>query len=197
MGHRIALVLAAAGALASLGAAPAGAGGSPPSGTIMCGLSGSATFKQPVPPTTPATTTNKLTVKKAAADMCANGGVTGGKAPITGAQVSLLGTIPVGFDCQLITMPPQFTKSKVKIKWTDMAGKTVAVSKTTVASISVAGSGYQLVTAPITKGGFVGATVTAQVNVDNLSDVVTCFNGTSPLAMIAFSTAMGSTITVP
>lgn len=206
--RRIALVASAATlAFASLGIGAANGAVPPPTGKIHCTLSGTATLT-PALTSTPSTKAIKL---KATGTLsaCDNSGVTGGKAPITAGTIKVSGSIPVGQTC-LGLLTPVLGPTKTQVKWQGLnpAGKpmTVAVDKTTVASITLSFTpiGFKLVSAPITKGAFSSApnnTITSNVVLDEGANLLTDCNSPTGLTTMAFTggppTNLPSSISVP
>lgn len=172
--RRIAFVAAAATlAFASFGVADIGASTPLPSGTISCTLSGTAALKPALPGVLPVKP--KAIKLKGAGTLsaCANGGVVGGKFPITAGTLKLTGSIPAASASCASLLTPVLGKTKVQVKWQGLNPSnklaTVGVSNTFVNTISLNLSplGFTIVSMPITGGSFVGSTITGTVVLDD------------------------------
>ena len=185
------LVFAACSAAAlALGAAPANTATVPPSGTLTCTLSGSATLKPGLPLNSPGTATKAVKTKIAFTGVlsnCNNAGQIGGKLPIDGGTVKAKGTSVVNAgealpSCIGLSTPPTTpTAIKTSITFTAI-GPTkpskVAKAKAdlTLGTPSVGTPISFTVSGPIAKGGFVGETAdtTAVLDLSQIGLVVAC-----------------------
>src|SRR3954469_23374322 len=88
--------------LTAVAVAPAGASSQATavSGSISCGLDGTMTFKKPLPNANLDTTVKNTKVKITAKIVnCQNGGVAGGKMPITGGTLTATGILEPDSSC--------------------------------------------------------------------------------------------------
>lgn len=163
---RSALVLVSL-TLASLVALAPGhaAAGTPIAGTTSCDATGRFEFG-PYLPLVPSPSGRTVRVKgKLRSSTCDGTDVTGGRAPLRIANVTLRGIMPAGTDCASLLDSVAFAKSTVTVKWQGLndAGNfaSLGASKATIASASFdSGSErFRIVTAPIAKGAFAGSTV--------------------------------------
>jgi hypothetical protein len=202
----------AALALASLGAAPARAATLPPSGTLTCALSGSATLKPGLPLTSPgvATKTFKTKIKfTGTLSGCDNSGQVDGKLPIDGGTVKAKGTAIVnpGEDlpsCLGLSDPPTVpTAIKTSVTFTAIGPtKPIKVAKgkalLTLGTPTVGPTISFTVSGTISKGGFLGETaeVSAVLDIGQVGLALAC-NAEGGLATLSFTGVKGpSTISI-
>ncbi len=198
--RKIALLGTAVLAFSAVGVTAASAGGTPPTGTLNCGATGTATITPGIPDSSQPAATKALSITvKGATGACDPTLTTGGKAPINGTSIILNAKTAVGSSCAtLLSAPPNIAKAVLVVKLTNTtAGKTmtVAVIKPTNLQWTQVGAGFHITgTIPAIAGKpFSGETFDAQINVDNLADAIACVSpGTTPLTHIDFSAADGS-----
>jgi hypothetical protein len=208
---KIAILSAAVLALGIAGATTASAATPPATGSVSCGVSGTAALKPSLQPTG-STSTKPVTVKanKGPLSGCTVA-VTGGKYPISGGSVSLVthivpGTSPT-VDCGSVAGGADgIVKPVLKVQLTGInpkSGKpsTVATIKVTNVAIAPAGVGFGI-TGDIAQNkantaNFGGEHFSAQINVDNFTDFVGCLTpGGTPVSHIDFSAAGASTMSI-
>jgi len=199
--RKVAIFSAALLAASTLGMGAAAAKTPPATGAITCGTSGSVTLKPGIPATGTSTKKIKLQDKAATITACDASGVSGGKEAITGGVASIKATIPPGAACStLLTATPSLSKPVLTVKLTGADGKAVAKITLKTLTFSQSGLGFALAgTVPDNAGHtkpFGGETLTAQINVDNLTDALACIGGTADLTHIDFSAAGGSTLSI-
>jgi hypothetical protein len=145
-----------------------------PSGTISCAVTGRYYFFRPYLPTVPAgpgTRAIRTKIIRVPGTACDNAGVTGGRAPISAAEVSLSGRLAAGTTCADFLTSLTFEKARIKVAWQrfrpDGHRANVATSKAVVASATYdAGSeDMVIVTQPVAKGAFAGSTLTLHLGV--------------------------------
>jgi hypothetical protein len=180
---------------------PASAGMGAPAGTVSCTIAGSLTLKTPLT-NTPSTKTIKVK-GMATASSCNNAGVTGGKAPITGAAIKINGKLPVGASCTSLATPT-FAKTKVQVKWQGLNSQskvmTVSVDNSFLATAqSNVGSTVTLilVTQPNSKGGFVGQTNTLTLGLDDTPASLASLCSTTGITDLSFGMVNPSSVTSP
>jgi hypothetical protein len=196
MARKVALLAATVVLLSALGIAPAGATNPTPAGSISCtfgsAMPGVVSLKPGLGDTPSAKQIKvKSIIGTANGTSCDNSGVTAGtsKFPISAMTVKITAKTPVGGDCStLLTAPGLTGKVQVKFLGLNPASKlaTVAVVNTTIATTtaSAAPPSIQIVTAPSTKGAFVGQTLTFTLNISGLTggctdaDPLTAVSGT-------------------
>jgi hypothetical protein len=166
----------------------------PLTGNISCSYSaGTIGFKKGLG-TTPSAKAIKVkgSVAATASGPC-TGSFTGGKFTVSAVSVKITGSLPAGSSCTTLATGAVFSgKVQVKFLGKNPAGKlaTVAVDDSTIASSPSAGLNFSIVSAPITKGGFVGQTVTVNATVGTLTGSCT---DADPLTAVAVS----GTVTSP
>ena len=180
---------------------PADAGVGAPAGTVNCTIAGSLTLKTPLT-NTPSTKTIKVK-GLATASSCDDSGVTGGKAPITGAAIKINGKIPVGATCAWLTSPT-FGKTKIQVKWQGLNPQskvmTVSVDNSFLATAQSSGGTtvtLTLVTQPNAKGCFFGQTNTLTLGLDDSSATLATECSGSGITDLAFGMVNPSTVTSP
>lgn len=202
---RLIFTACSAAALA-LGAAPTGAATLPPTGTLTCTLSGSATLKPGLPLNSPGTATKAVKTKIAFTGTlsgCNNAGQVGGKLPIDGGTVKAKGTSVVNAgealpSCIGLSTPPTTpTAIKTSITFTAIGPtKPTKVSKATAAlTLGTPSVGMPIsftVSGPISKGGFLGETAdtTAVLDLDQIGLIVAC-TATGGLTTLSFTGVHG------
>jgi hypothetical protein len=146
-----------------------------PSGAITCGIVDTRPnlgleFRSPYLSGEPAP--RGIRTKTRMAGTCDNGGVIGGKFPITKVEARLDARLAPGTTCLTLTDAPSLDKLSVKIAWlgTDANGhlRRVAGSSARVGNVSWDDTAKALVftTGPL-KGGFAGSTSTLTLTLDN------------------------------
>jgi hypothetical protein len=146
-----------------------------PSGTVSCSIVDTRPtfgleFKPPYLSGAPAP--RGILSKARMAGPCANGGIIGGKFPITKVEARLAGRLSPGTTCLTLTDTPSVEKLSVKIAWLGIDGnghlRRVAGSSARVGSVSWDDTAKALVftTGPL-KGGFAGSTSTVTLTLDN------------------------------
>jgi len=199
--RKLALLTTGALALSSLAIiAPAGAATPPADGTLDCNLDGDAYLK----PTLPSAEADaspkagKIQVKKASVSAC-TGAVTGGKAEITGGVLDMKSSTSGGGSCtslashsDLFENPPVpvdpnaplLVKPVVKVKLTGLnsQGKTMTVATLTLIDVVAeqGATGFTVtgqVKGTVGKNAFAGRTVTANISLSNLIDLLNCVAG--------------------
>jgi hypothetical protein len=182
--------------------ASGGSAASLPSGTISCSVSGTIGFRPAISNTAGGNVKVKIT-NKDGQSTCDSSGVTGGKEPISGVIIKLSGSLGQGATCETLSSTPQLASSKVKLKWRGLnpAGhlNTVALSKkTSVASVSwdSGSDALDIVTQPITFGGFTGSTITLHLGLDDFARFSSLCDSARILST-AFGNSNPSTVTVP
>jgi hypothetical protein len=116
---------------------------------------------------------NRITVGTTMQGACDNGGVTGGKAPITNVEAKFVGKLAADTTCASFTSAPVLQRAKLKIKWKNVDGRsrTVATSTAHLVQASWDGPSESLVLdAELLKGGFAGSPVTIRLTIDNLAN---------------------------
>jgi hypothetical protein len=171
-------------------------------GTITCdAFVGSLTLK---PPLSFTESTKPIKIKGTAeATNCDSSGVSGGKAPVTGAKVKTLATLPKGTSCGNILSTP-FTKSVLDVAWRGTnasdRGFTVGKNHTTVSSFVLTSTEpvtYDITGAPKQKGDFIQQTITLHLELDGeYEDAIEECNG-SGIAELHFGEEYHPTISVP
>ena len=182
----------------------------PPTGTISCGTTGTATLNPGIPGAgqPPSSGSISFKIKNAGVGPCDNSGVTGGKAPVNIGVVKLNAKLAPGANCaDLLSSAPNVARAvlKVKLQNTDFSiGRTitVAVIKPTNLQWTQVGTGFHVTgTIPQTPSNskpFGNETFDAQLNIDNINDVTTCAAplSTTPLTAIVFSGGGGSAFSI-
>jgi hypothetical protein len=164
-------VLLATLCLFGLGAAvrpvSSSAAGPPVSGTIACSLDGFLAFRPYLPLVLFSPPLNKpiRLVSSHISGACDSSGVVGGVTPITETEVQLRGALAAGSTCLDLESAVSLLKTKMKVRWKGVRNGhlvTVATSHALVTSGSYdsGSNAFVLTTAPITKGAFLGSTLT-------------------------------------
>ena len=193
-------------ALAVMIGVSARADSTPPTGTLTCATTGTATIKPGIPaagqPASPGSISFKI--KNAGVGPCDNSGVSGAKAPVNIGVVKLNAKLAPGANCAtLLGAAPNVARAvlKVKLQNTDFTiGKTITVAaiKPTNLQWTQVGTGFHVTgTLPQTPSNskpFGNETFDAQLNIDNMDDVSACAAplSTTPLTHLEFSGAGGS-----
>jgi hypothetical protein len=142
--------------------------GSPITGTASCNLQGRVDFR-PYLPLVQSPSGRSVRFKgKLPSVACDGAGVTGGRAPLASAIVTLRGVMPEGTDCSSLLDSVGIEKGVVNVKWRGLdAGRTVSlgVSQATVvgASFDSGSDSFVIMTAPIAKGAFAGSTLSIAI----------------------------------
>jgi hypothetical protein len=194
-------------ALALMVGVSARADGTPPSGTLSCGTTGTATLQPGIPGAGQAPSSGLISfkIKNAGIGPCDNSGLVGGKAPVNTGGVRLNAKLAPGANCAtLLGSAPNVARAvlKVKLQNTDFTiGQTitVAVIKPTNLQWTQVGTGFHVTgTIPQTPANnkpFGGEAFEAQLNIDNIEfdGVNACAapGSTTPLTHLEFS-AVGS-----
>ncbi len=194
-------VLALAAAFAGLVIPVAGATAAPlPSGTISCQVFPEAdTYLRIKPFINADPSPNRLRVQTTMVGTCDNSGVSGGKAPITTVEASLIGRLVRGTNCTSLLNPPQFERLKLKIKWRTIDGngrsKPVATSTAYFVDATWDDVAKKLVLAsqPL-KGGFAGSTSTTTLTLEGTEILDENCPG---LLGLAYGSDGESSITIP
>ncbi len=199
--RKLAIFATAVLAVSTLAVGTAGATAPPPlTGTISCTMAGTLSLNHPLSNTAG---TKAIKIKgSASGTSCNTTGTSGGKFPVSGITVKLGASLPVGATCASLTSPT-FTKNKVQVKFLGLNPSnklaTVAVDNTTIATAALTSASpvvLTLTTAPITKGGFVGQTLSLNVGLD--TDAATlladCATG---ITSLAFGNTTPSSVTSP
>lgn len=215
--RRIALLASVAAlALAFSGLAPASAvAPPPPSGTLSCTLSGTATLKPGLPLSSPGLATKVVKTKisfTGTLSACNNAGQIGGKAPITGGSVKAKGTAvtaigdPLPSCLGLATPPVTPTVLKVSTKFTGdpVPPKTKPVTVSSSSGPQTLGTATvgPVISFPtsgvIAKGGFLGETATTTATLDlDLGGLVAACSAPGGLTTLAFTGVKGpSTVAI-
>jgi hypothetical protein len=146
-----------------------GAAGPPVTGTIACSITGSLGFRPYLPLVLgpPLTKPTRL-IASHLTGLCDPSGVVGGVGPIASADLELRGAMAPGSTCLDFLNTASLEKTKMKIRWKGTRNGRIGVierSQALLASGSYdSGSNtFMLVTAPITKGAFLGSTLTMRI----------------------------------
>lgn len=163
--------------------ASSSAAASPVSGTIACSLDGHLAFRPYLPLLLSSSPLNKpiRLVSSHISGTCDAAGVVGGGTPIIETEVQLRGAMAAGSTCVDLVNTASLLKTKLKVRWKGIRNGhavTVATSHALVTSASYDSGSNALIltTAPITKGAFLGSTLTWRFgwgNVDEYNRVCT------------------------
>jgi len=197
------IMMPAAAVLAiAVGILPAGAVPPPIAGSESCAISGTLTLKRPLTNTASA---KPIKVKGvASASSCNSASQTGGKGPITGAAIKIIGSLPAGASCTTL-INPVFLTTKVQAKWlyTNTRGKpaTDGVDNTLLANAVLVNANnpveIQFITLTLSKGPFVGQTITLNLALDDHSATLLGECGGTGITSLAFGSVNASSITSP
>jgi hypothetical protein len=182
----------------------------PPTGTLTCATTGTATLKPGIPGAgqPPSSGSISFKIKNAGVGPCDNSGVTDGKAPTNIGVVKLNAKLAPGANCAgLLGAAPNVARAvlKVKLQNTDFSiGKTITVAsiKPTDLQWTQVGTGFHVTgTIPQTPSNskpFGNESFDAQLNIDNIDDVTACAAplSTTPLTHIEFSWGGGSAFSI-
>jgi hypothetical protein len=148
--------------------------GSPIAGTASCSLLGRVAFR-PYLPTVQSPSGQSVHLKgKLPSVACDGAGVTGARAPLANARVTFHGVMPEGTDCASFLGSAAIEKGLVKVRWQGLdAGRTVSLGASQATIVGGAydsgSNSFVIETAPITKGSFVGSTLSIALPVDDTS----------------------------
>ena len=149
--------------------------GPPPTGTISCSVAAAGSTTKPTgfffSPYMNADPRNLRVRAKNLTSTCDASGVVGGKAPIVGVELKFSARMING-SCASFISAPEFQKGQVKLRWLGLnpSGRPMTVG---VSSVKLASASYDsgskaviLITQPIAKGAFAGATASLHLGLD-------------------------------
>jgi hypothetical protein len=164
--------------LALVSAAPRPAAAASPRGAMACTLVGDVDYRPALYSPSVVDEKRRVSVKAmSVASDCDDAGVQRGVGDITKATLKLVGKMPKGTSCADLLADPTFEKGIITVRWKGPSTrinpqlKTIGTSRARLASASFddENDALVLVTEPIPRGAFAGASITVRLGLEGLA----------------------------